>query len=152
MSIRCFASILLAFPVGLYAETATFPAGPFLMGCSAGDPACERDEGPPGGTTVNVPAFRTDRYEVRVDEFRACVEAGVCRQPVPLSLGRGPQHPQELVPQHQAVGAGRRHLREHRLPLRLRPAMIVRSAKALRPLSVLWHPAAPSLWVSRRES
>jgi hypothetical protein len=32
------------------------PAGAFQMGCSRSDAACEKDEGPPGGVRVQVPA------------------------------------------------------------------------------------------------
>ena len=58
------------------------PAGPFAMGCSPGDPDCERDEGPAGGVAVHVPAFFIDRHEVTVADYRRCVEAGDCTRPL----------------------------------------------------------------------
>jgi iron(II)-dependent oxidoreductase len=59
----------------------SIPAGPFQMGCSAGDRACENDEGAAGGATVNVPEFRLDTHEVTVNEFLQCIEAGKCNRP-----------------------------------------------------------------------
>jgi len=56
-------------------------AGPFQMGCSVGDDLCDKDEGPVGGITVNLPAFSIDRYEVTVKQYVACVEAGICSNP-----------------------------------------------------------------------
>jgi len=81
MLIRALLVSSLSFPCSVYAGHVTIPAGSFPMGCSTGDPVCDRDEGSEGGTTVEVPSFRIDRYEVRVDEFRACVRAGVCQAP-----------------------------------------------------------------------
>ncbi len=57
------------------------PAGPFQFGCSAEDQLCDADEGPPGGTTIDVPAFSIDAKETSVQEYRACVEAGHCTRP-----------------------------------------------------------------------
>ena len=59
----------------------TIPAGPFQMGCSAGDNACENDEGPAGGTPVNVPVFEIDTHEVTVSEYMQCIKAGKCNRP-----------------------------------------------------------------------
>ena len=58
------------------------PAASFSMGCSAGDPACEADEGGAGGMSVSVPAFLMDSTEVTVAEYRACVAAGQCAEPL----------------------------------------------------------------------
>jgi len=52
------------------------------MGCSPDDPDCEADEGPAGGTQVQVPEFLIDRFEVTVAEYRHCVEAGHCSPPL----------------------------------------------------------------------
>lgn len=57
------------------------PAGAFQMGCSSGDADCEKDEGPPGGTRVEVPAFSIDINEVTVAEYQRCIDAGACRHP-----------------------------------------------------------------------
>ncbi len=75
--------ILLCFvvPALVAAERVPVPAGPFQMGCSKGDDACEQDEGKPGGVTVNVPAFAIDPYEVTVADYRRCMAAGKCRRP-----------------------------------------------------------------------
>ncbi|MDP1925213.1 MAG: formylglycine-generating enzyme family protein [Thiobacillus sp.] len=64
------------------AEPIAIPAGAFQMGCSRGDTACAQDEGKPGGVKVFVPAFRIDRREVSVADYRACVAAGVCDMPL----------------------------------------------------------------------
>ncbi|MEA3410823.1 MAG: formylglycine-generating enzyme family protein [Pseudomonadota bacterium] len=80
--------LLLAGVTGIATATASqtpdpvrIPAGPFQMGCSTGDKACGDDEGAPGGTTVDVPAFRIDRYEVTVDEYTRCIDSGACNRP-----------------------------------------------------------------------
>lgn len=53
------------------------PEGPFFMGCNQTvDPECEADELP--ARMVDLPAFRVDRLEVTVADYRACVEAGIC--------------------------------------------------------------------------
>ncbi len=58
------------------------PAGPFQMGCNpALDRDCEFDETPLHDVTLS--AFRIDKYEVTVDEYRKCVDSGVCREPAP---------------------------------------------------------------------
>ena len=49
------------------------PAGPFVMGSDAGG----SDEGP--ARSVHVDAYFIDRYEVTVEAYAACVEAGACR-------------------------------------------------------------------------
>ena len=75
------ATVLLL--VGLAAEAARVlvPAGPFPMGCSADDSSCDDDEGPRSGVEVHVDAFRIDRFEVSVAEYRSCVAAGSCSRP-----------------------------------------------------------------------
>ncbi|RMG34491.1 MAG: formylglycine-generating enzyme family protein, partial [Gammaproteobacteria bacterium] len=73
---------ILTFSLIANAAPVTIAAGPFQMGCSPGDPACEHDEGPPGGIRVEVPAFRIDEHEVTVAEYRACVESGRCTPPL----------------------------------------------------------------------
>lgn len=74
-------ALLLCAPA--FAAQITVPAGAFRMGCSPGDTACEKDEGPAGGISVPVPAFRIDVYEVTVARYRACVAAGDCTPPLP---------------------------------------------------------------------
>jgi formylglycine-generating enzyme required for sulfatase activity len=64
-----------------YAEQITIPDGPFQMGCSSGDPSCEKDEGPTAGTRIQVPAFKIDTHEVTVSQYRACVTDGSCTLP-----------------------------------------------------------------------
>lgn len=63
------------------AEQVLVPAGEFVMGCSKNDPECDIDEGPEGGVKVYVPAFKIDKQEVSVGEYRQCVEAGKCGKP-----------------------------------------------------------------------
>lgn len=63
------------------AERVTVPAGSFQMGCSVADESCEKDEGSAGGTSVAVPAFAIDKYEVSVDDYLACMAAGQCQRP-----------------------------------------------------------------------
>lgn len=62
-------------------DRVSIPAGPFKMGCSAGDAVCGRDEGSPGGVSVDVAAFHIDRYEVTVRDYTRCVESGACSRP-----------------------------------------------------------------------
>ncbi len=62
-------------------ETVTIPAGKFAMGCSVNDKNCENDEGPTGGTPVQVPTFRIDKYEVSVADYRTCMKLGFCTRP-----------------------------------------------------------------------
>lgn len=61
------------------ADMVSIPAGPFPMGCSAGDKQCERDETP--AVSVNVPAFVIDAHEVTVAEYHSCVESKKCQPP-----------------------------------------------------------------------
>ncbi|MGH1431160.1 MAG: formylglycine-generating enzyme family protein [Neptuniibacter sp.] len=63
------------------AEKVLIDAGPFQMGCSVGDTACENDEGTSGGVSVSVPAFMMDSHEVSVKEYMACIGAGKCQRP-----------------------------------------------------------------------
>ncbi|WP_354684151.1 formylglycine-generating enzyme family protein [Cupriavidus necator] len=53
----------------------TVPAGSFTMGSSASDPA----EKPPHHVTIGEP-FAIGRYEVTVEQWNACVEAGACQR------------------------------------------------------------------------
>lgn len=66
----------------VHADRIKVPADSFRMGCSAADPACEADEGPAGGVPVSVPTFLMDIHEVTVAEYRACVSAGNCTEPL----------------------------------------------------------------------
>lgn len=71
---------LAAGPVAA-GETVQVSPGPFQMGCSQGDPDCEKDEGPAGGTAVEVPGFSIDTREVTVADYRRCMDAGKCARP-----------------------------------------------------------------------
>ena len=57
-------------------RTVKVPAGEFWMGCAPQDPECESDEKP--GRSVYLDAFRVDRTEVTVAQYRACVDDKVC--------------------------------------------------------------------------
>jgi formylglycine-generating enzyme required for sulfatase activity len=62
------------------AAMVSVPAGPFFMGCNeAVDTECGPNEKP--GDSVTVAAFRIDRTEVTVAQYRQCVDAGKCMQP-----------------------------------------------------------------------
>jgi formylglycine-generating enzyme required for sulfatase activity len=56
------------------------PAGTFIMGSEEGD----ADEKP--AHLVGLAAYYVDQYEVTVGQYRACVEAGACPEPVSASL------------------------------------------------------------------
>ena len=75
-------SLFVSMSLPLYAKPVIVPGGGFQMGCSVGDEACEKDEGPVGGVSVDGPAFKIDSHEVTVAEFRQCIEAGKCSQPL----------------------------------------------------------------------
>lgn len=76
----CLIGLLLVTPPAI-ADRVPVAAGTFQMGCSLADPYCEKDEGPPGGIAVRLPAFLIDRYEVTVADYRRCVAAGACSPP-----------------------------------------------------------------------
>ena len=56
------------------------PAGAFLYGCNG---LVEQDcsESEPEGRRTQLEAFRIDRTEVRISEYRRCVDAGGCEAP-----------------------------------------------------------------------
>jgi len=57
------------------------PAGEFMMGCNeAVDPQCSGDEKP--YHRVYLDAYYMDKHEVTVAEYRKCVNAGGCKDPV----------------------------------------------------------------------
>jgi formylglycine-generating enzyme required for sulfatase activity len=60
------------------------PAGLFRMGSNSGMP----DEKPVH--TVDLPAFYMDKYEVTNALYKACVDAGVCLEPVNTGFGVQP--------------------------------------------------------------
>ncbi len=85
----------------------TIPAGSFLYGCNGiVDLQCPDSEAP--GRRADVAAFGIDRTEVRVSEFRTCVEAGVCQPPARGgscnwgAIGRD-EHPVNCVDWDQAA-------------------------------------------------
>lgn len=89
----------------------TIEEGPFQMGCSEGDDQCQNDEGPGGGITVSVPAFKIDSMEVTVAGYEACIEAGACTRPKDharnkycnLGAADRARHPANCVDWQQAV-------------------------------------------------
>lgn len=62
-----------------FGEMALIPAGPFTMGCVAGDTLCKSDEMP--AKKVHIDAFYMDVQEVTVNEYAKCVSAGICKEP-----------------------------------------------------------------------
>lgn len=73
--------ILISNPSWASSDEVLIAAGDFQMGCSIEDEDCDSDEGMMGGVTVNVPAFYIDRFEVTVQEYAQCIEAGRCQRP-----------------------------------------------------------------------
>ena len=71
----------LCSPLVHASDMVTIPKGPFLMGCSVDDPSCDADEGPRGGTEVQVPEFQIDTHEVTVQEYMQCIKAVKCNRP-----------------------------------------------------------------------
>ncbi len=73
--------LLVPFLSAQAGDRVTVSAGAFNMGCSVADDGCDKDEGPEGGVSVNVPTFSIDRNEVTVAEYRKCIQAGNCSRP-----------------------------------------------------------------------
>jgi hypothetical protein len=75
--------------------------GTFVMGSDPGEG--EDDEMPEH--TVSVPTFYIDRTEVTNDQYRACVQAGVCYEPLDMTAYNDPakaDHPVVFVTRTQA--------------------------------------------------
>ena len=69
-------------------EMVHIPAGGFLMGSPAGEPARGNGEGPQH--QVEVPVFEMGKFEVTFDQWGACVAAGGCtHRPADQGWGRG---------------------------------------------------------------
>lgn len=102
---------LLSVTLTASAGQVEVPDGPFPMGCSVGDGACEKDEGAPGGVRVKTPAFRIDTHEVTVADYRRCIEAGRCPRPKDHARNKycnygapgRDQHPANCVDWQEAV-------------------------------------------------
>jgi formylglycine-generating enzyme required for sulfatase activity len=84
----------------------TIPAGGFVYGCeSQPGRACPSSEAE--GQRADLPAFQIDRTEVRVSEYRHCVDEGRCASPSIASgcnwnaPGRG-EHPINCIDWEQA--------------------------------------------------
>lgn len=75
--------MLMLTPHGVTAAAndVLIPKGTFQMGCSRNDNRCGMDEGRSSGTTVVVPAFSIDRYEVTVADYTRCIKQGACTRP-----------------------------------------------------------------------
>ena len=81
------ASIFSLFSINaLSIERIKIPEGKFLMGCSQHDPACDKDEGPAGGSPVLVPLFYIDKYETSVAEYNKCLKSKHCKRPKDLAI------------------------------------------------------------------
>jgi formylglycine-generating enzyme required for sulfatase activity len=85
----------------------TIPGGGFLYGCNGdGGRACPSSE--PVSQRAEVAAFKIDRTEVRVSEYRHCVDEGACAPPAVASgcnwstPGRG-DHPINCIDWDQAA-------------------------------------------------
>ena len=64
------------------------PAGRFTMGSPPDEPDRQKDEGPAQSVTFARP-FAVAKYEVRFDEWAACVQDQGCRAPQDEGYGRG---------------------------------------------------------------
>jgi formylglycine-generating enzyme required for sulfatase activity len=88
------------------AELVTVPGGGFVYGCDADAGRCSPSE--PASGHAELDAFRIDRTEVRVSEYRRCVDGGACAPPAVASgcnwnaPGRG-DHPVNCVDWDQAA-------------------------------------------------
>ncbi|MEA1890130.1 MAG: SUMF1/EgtB/PvdO family nonheme iron enzyme [Pseudomonadota bacterium] len=106
-----FAGSLLCLAIPVHADMVVIPAGQFMMGCSENDQDCEKDEGPQGGTVVYVPAFKLDRKEVTVEEYKQCMDSGKCTRPKDharnkycnVGLAERHNHPANCVDWSEAV-------------------------------------------------
>lgn len=58
-------------------QMVTVPAGSFTMGCIGEAADCDDDARP--AHRVDLDAYEIDVHEVTVDDYRACVQRGVCR-------------------------------------------------------------------------
>lgn len=81
------------------------PEGEFFYGCKKNGETCDVAELP--GRTVSLGAFRIDRTEVRVSEYRKCVESGTCSAPASdegcnWNLPDRDEHPVNCVDWRQA--------------------------------------------------
>ena len=68
---------------GSTAGMVLIPGGSFMMGCVPGDSECSDDEKPRHRVTVG--SFYMDTHEVKVSEYKACVQAGRCKEPATKS-------------------------------------------------------------------
>ncbi len=85
----------------------TIPAGSFVYGCNGdGGRECPSSESP--GQRAEISAFKIDRTEVRVSEYRRCVDEGACAPPGVANgcnwsaPGRG-DHPVNCIDWEQAA-------------------------------------------------
>ena len=70
------------------------PAGEFIVGCPPqwnNDTQCTTLASHPY-QTISLPAFSIDRFEVTVGQYKACVDAGGCETPKPLTEGAYHEH------------------------------------------------------------
>jgi formylglycine-generating enzyme required for sulfatase activity len=90
-------------PVGRARDTVAIPANDLRV------TKISFPETPLPEQIVHIPAFEIDRYEVRVHEYQACVDAGVCSVPQMRAPNcnfgdpRRGRHPINCVSQSQAV-------------------------------------------------
>ena len=59
-------------------EWVSIPGGSYQMGCSPGDSQCSNDEKPRHRERIG--AFEMMKTEVTVEQFKACVDAGHCKE------------------------------------------------------------------------
>lgn len=86
-------------------EWVPIPAGTYSMGCTRGDGQCALDETYLLKAKIEAP-FWLAKYETTNDQYRVCVDDGVCRAPqVTASFDDASRstHPVEWVSWHDAV-------------------------------------------------
>jgi formylglycine-generating enzyme required for sulfatase activity len=76
-------------------------AGEFRMGSAETDPHAQPDD--PPQSMVSVDTFWIDKYEVSNEQYRRCVEAGVCIEPTQCDLAGEPTYEDEAKREHPVV-------------------------------------------------
>jgi formylglycine-generating enzyme required for sulfatase activity len=83
----------------------TIPAGSFLYGCNgAAGRECPSSE--VAGQRTELAAFQIDRTEVRVSEYRHCVDEGACAAPPSRAAATGTRRPRRAPGQLRRLGSG----------------------------------------------
>lgn len=76
-------------------DMVSFPEGSFVMGCTGKLPQCNDDREPV--RTITLAAFAIDRRVATQAQYKACMAAGVCAEPVEWAFFEPEETPQEPV-------------------------------------------------------